>query len=344
VRLAKFRLALIGTGIGAIVVGFGALIAAFLSTQKGIDTLTRALAPLKVAFETVVGFLQNTAIKVFEQPKEALKDLGDFIVGQFTNRVKALKGIFAGIGDAWDGVKKGFTTGDFSGVTDALSDIGSNVVDFTTGVEGTVKSLSDFAAEALKTGKELADLGIKIEQVENRNKTLIASLNAQIEAEKALAADTSKTAAEREAAGKKAKELIEQRKQAELELIELQIKELTIKQSLNDTSREEEGLLQDLIAKRDEAARAAEAAGKEVTSQINAAIKAQKDAIKAQVQANKAALDQINAIRQANNLALIEGTEERTREELRLQNEANLASVEQLKVSEQLKQQIRDAF
>lgn len=352
--LGKFRIALISTGIGAIVVVLGSLVAAFASTQKGIDVITRALRPLQVAFERVVGFIQDVALDAFESPKEALSDLGDFIIGQFTNRFKALNKIFEQAVQSIINLGKAFAAAaalDFEAAGDAIDaagenvkNIGSNLADFGTGVEGTVDKLKTFTAETIKTANELSDLAVKIEQVENRNKTLIASLNAQIEAEKALAADTSKTAAEREAAGKKAIELIEQRKAAELELIELQIQELTLKQKQNDTSRQEEGLLQDLIAKRDEAKRAAEAAGKEVTSQINAAIKAQEDAIKAQVQANKAALDQINALRQANNLASIEDTEERTRKELELQNQANLASVELLKVSEQLKQQIRDAF
>jgi len=55
--LKFLKIALISTGIGAIVVAVGALTAAFFSTQRGADALTRVITPLKVIFEVFVGFL-----------------------------------------------------------------------------------------------------------------------------------------------------------------------------------------------------------------------------------------------------------------------------------------------
>ncbi len=56
-RVLKF--ALISTGIGAIVVALGALAAGFFSTQKGSDTLSRALKPLQFIFSRLLGVLQD---------------------------------------------------------------------------------------------------------------------------------------------------------------------------------------------------------------------------------------------------------------------------------------------
>jgi hypothetical protein len=345
--LGKFRLALISTGIGAIVVIIGTLVAAFLSTQKGIDAATRAFKPLQVAFERIVGFIQNVALNAFESPQKSLKSLGDFIVGQFTNRLAALQNIFTETINAAKNLGSAFTsaiTGDFSGASDALTaagdnvkNVGSNFVDLQTGVQGTITKLSEFTAETIKTANQISDLEIKVRNLTNTNTELIAGYNEEIEALKAIAADTSKTAAEREKAGKQAIDLLEQRRLAQLESIDAEIQLLELNQSLSDTDAEGLQALEDLRAKRNQINKDAIAGGKEVTGQINAAIQAQ-------VQANKAALDQLEKIRQDNSLSLIKDTEERTRKELEIQNKANLESVELLKVSENLKQQIRDAF
>lgn len=56
-----FRLALISTGIGAIVVALGSLAAGFLSTQRGADAVSKVLKPLSFIFERLLGVLQNVA-------------------------------------------------------------------------------------------------------------------------------------------------------------------------------------------------------------------------------------------------------------------------------------------
>ena len=50
--LKGFRLALIATVIGAIVIALGSLVAAFLSTQRGIDAVTSVLRPLQEVFQS----------------------------------------------------------------------------------------------------------------------------------------------------------------------------------------------------------------------------------------------------------------------------------------------------
>ena len=59
--LKSFRIALISTGIGAIVVAIGSLIAAFASTQQGVDTLNKFLKPLQFAFQRLIGVFRKEA-------------------------------------------------------------------------------------------------------------------------------------------------------------------------------------------------------------------------------------------------------------------------------------------
>lgn len=53
------KVALISTGIGAIVVAVGALAAAFLSTEAGMDSVNKVIKPLTAALETAWGVLQK---------------------------------------------------------------------------------------------------------------------------------------------------------------------------------------------------------------------------------------------------------------------------------------------
>lgn len=105
--LKLFKVALIATGVGAIVVALGSLIAAFVSTQRGIDAVNKVLTPLKEVFATLVGFLQTKALSIFDQlkkaidnPKQAFSDLLDFIKTNVTNRFNGLIQFFKG----WAGV------------------------------------------------------------------------------------------------------------------------------------------------------------------------------------------------------------------------------------------------
>ena len=58
------KIALISTGIGAIVVAIGALAAAFFSTQRGVDALNKVLIPIKVTFQKLWGIIQQLSFVV----------------------------------------------------------------------------------------------------------------------------------------------------------------------------------------------------------------------------------------------------------------------------------------
>ena len=85
--LKGLRIALVATGIGAIVVALGALFAAFLSTQRGADALTRVLTPLRVAFQSLFGTVQQLGTllaDLFTDPANTLANFGSRIreIGQ----------------------------------------------------------------------------------------------------------------------------------------------------------------------------------------------------------------------------------------------------------------------
>jgi chromosome segregation ATPase len=79
--LKVLKIALISTGIGAIVVAVGSLVAAFLSTQRGVDALNKVLKPITFAFQRLIGVFQKVATALadlnFEKAINELLGIGE---------------------------------------------------------------------------------------------------------------------------------------------------------------------------------------------------------------------------------------------------------------------------
>ena len=248
--LKFLKIALISTGIGAIVVAVGALTAAFFSTQRGADALTKVITPLKVIFETFVGFLQDTSFKVFDRlkkaiddPAQAFKDLGEAIVNNVLNRFTAI----AELGGAVGKVIQGIVDRDFSLIGEGLEDAGNATLKVATGVDDIVGSVSELVEEtgnatnaALAQGDKLVAIEIELERMRIRNTVPLAKQNFLYKEAVKLANDQSKTDEERilslinaEKALVKANNLRNEEIQKELEIAEL-------KASFNDTDRKDQ--------------------------------------------------------------------------------------------------------
>lgn len=267
--LKILKIALISTGIGAIVVAVGSLIAAFASTQRGVDAFTKVLRPLKALFDVFIGFIQDTALSTFDKlkealsnPKEAVIGLGKAIKENLINRFKAL-GVFGeGLAQIFSGdLAEGFKT------------LGNAVIQFNTGItEGIDKMASageavgEFVSDAIDQGAELDRL---LKQFRDRQiETVVPLAKARLEFQKLkeiandqLATDEARIAALELAATK-------QRfiAKTEKELIDLKIQAMELEQSFNDTSTEELLELEQLKA---EALRADEAATKKIAGLVS---------------------------------------------------------------------------
>lgn len=75
--LKLFKNALISTGVGALVVVLGSLVAYFTKTQRGADALTRVMGQVGQAVKTVTDYaikLGEKLVNAFKNPKQAIKD------------------------------------------------------------------------------------------------------------------------------------------------------------------------------------------------------------------------------------------------------------------------------
>jgi tetrahydromethanopterin S-methyltransferase subunit G len=100
-----FKLALMGTGIGAIVVALGALVTYLTSTQAGMDKVTSVTRPLVAVFQKLLGIVQELGGSVFKglarvidgDIVEGFKTMGQGVVDAVTNIDDAIEeGIKAG--------------------------------------------------------------------------------------------------------------------------------------------------------------------------------------------------------------------------------------------------------
>ena len=263
--LKILRGAIIATGIGALVVVLGSLIAYFTSTQEGINKVNKVLTPLKVVFQTLIGVVQNFGkylLEAITHPKQMLIDLLDFLKGQFMNRLNGMIDIFKGIGK--------IITGD---IKEGIKQVGEAAAQTVTGVENVVgkvkdagKAMSDTIDEAVKRGQRIEEINQKLSSSEADFIQQTAELKQLFKEQNMIAEDTTKTFAEREEAAKKSIEIQKQINKLAEDRNGLEQELLNLKFASNDTSDADRA---ELARKKAELAEQAAARIEAITTQNN---------------------------------------------------------------------------
>lgn len=148
----SLRVAIIGTGIGALVIAITSLAQAFTRSEEGQNKFAKILGVIGSVTGNLLDLLADLGegiISVFENPKQAILDFKDLIVENITNRFKAILDTVGFLGSA---IKNVFS-GDFKAALNDAKKAGSSFVDSFTGVENSI----DKATNAVKEfGKEIA--------------------------------------------------------------------------------------------------------------------------------------------------------------------------------------------
>ncbi len=186
-KLVKF--ALIGLGIGVILVAVGALVSYFTKTKEGSEKLAQAMSYLAAGFAVIIDrtsalgkllfgkllpifkTVKDSLSDVFTNPKQAILDLGTAIKENLINRLKSF-GVFT------KGIVK-ILSGDFK---EGLKEIGNASIQLTTGVEDGVEKLKDFGKKVKKTGQEIAGVYDGVGEEIKKEAKLAANLTAQKQA------------------------------------------------------------------------------------------------------------------------------------------------------------------
>ncbi len=168
------KVAIIGTGIGALLIAITSVTAAFTSSEKGQKKFKKILATVGAVVSKVVELFADLGegiISVFENPKQAIINFKNLIKESITNRIEALIQTFGLLGSA---IKKVFSR-DFSGALEDAKKAGSSYVDIFTGVKNTIDkvtgSITTFAKEtkaaAILAG-QISDDRAKADKIERK--------------------------------------------------------------------------------------------------------------------------------------------------------------------------------
>jgi hypothetical protein len=155
--LGVFRVALAATGIGAVVLALTALYTYFTKTDEGAVKLAGIMKGLEIVFNKVtqaVASMGEYLIGAFENPKQAMTDLSDFVVNNLINRFKAFGVILEAIMEA-----------DFKKMTDGT-------VQLATGIENATGKMANLKKEidsAVEAGSEYAKMADAIDEAETKS-------------------------------------------------------------------------------------------------------------------------------------------------------------------------------
>jgi len=208
--------AVLATGIGAIIVGFVALIGYLKNTEKGARALAIATGAIKIIIDKLMGVAMaagTVMVDMFNNPKVYMDEFLHFIKVSLMNSLQGVIEFFPKMGKA---LKLAFK-GDFSGAAEVA---GNAVLKITTGQEdliGKTKELGvkakevfgeivEEVKEAVVASAKLVDGQEALRKAINAVKVENAQLNRELETQKQIGEDTTKGYVERRAALLKAGE------------------------------------------------------------------------------------------------------------------------------------------
>ncbi len=170
-KVLKFAIA--STGIGLLVIALGSLIAFFTKTQRGSDLLSKAMAGIGATVDVLIGRLSTLGEKIFkafEDPKQSIKDLGQFLMDNIVNRFTAVIDLIKIAGEGFQAL----ANRDIEGMKKAASDAGQALVQMTIGlsvdqqkkIADGLSKINEEIGQAVEESGEYEDLLIKIENLE----------------------------------------------------------------------------------------------------------------------------------------------------------------------------------
>jgi hypothetical protein len=256
--LKVLKLALIATGIGAILVLLGSLISYFSKTQRGADFVSKALA--------VIGTVMDVLIDRVSQFGEALIK---FFSGDFSGGFDDMKAALSGVGDEM--IREATLAYELEAAFQALEDKQISLISVQAQRKKQIEELRLLAKDEQTDLKERANL---LEQAGQLEKDILAD---QLE----VAREQARISKERLALGESSRDEVREDAQLQAEVIELETQSLKLQRSIE---AEKQGLLK---RARSEEASAFKARQAEAKKLIDLAIKESKTKLDLFIAENK---------------------------------------------------------
>lgn len=241
---------------------------AFQRSSIGAGFMIKANAVLQSSMSALSGLMSDLATVIsdaFENPQQAIADLGQLLLNQIINRVKASIELAGLLGKAFAQL----VTGEVEEMKNTLNEAGDAFAKMLTGTDDEGLTIMKDKFEEVKeevadNTKAFEELGLARRKVREENAELISSIEKLRGAEEVLkskADDTTRSLKEREEFARQAIATTEDRLKKEKTLAENQLKIINDEIAIREANEED---ILDLIEQRAEATRNVIAADNEL--------------------------------------------------------------------------------
>jgi len=168
----SLRVAIIATGIGALIIGILAVKDAFTSSEEGQNKFAKimgVIGSITGNLSDLLSKLGMAIIDVFENPKEALSSFATLIKNQIVNRLVGLVEFIPKLGKAFKQVFEGDFSGASKTATDAVGKIALGVESITDETIKATNAFKEFTKEVEKDAElagKVADQRAKADKIE----------------------------------------------------------------------------------------------------------------------------------------------------------------------------------
>ena len=354
----SLRVAIIGTGIGALLIAITSLGQAFTRSEEGQNKFAKILGVIGSVTGNLLDLLADLGegiISVFENPKQALIDFKNLLVENITNRFNAILDTVGFLGSA---IKKVFS-GDFSGALEDAKKSGSSLIDSFTGVKNSIDKVTESTKGFVKELKEeakiagqIADQRAKADKVERKLIVERAEADRKVAELREKAADKDKVSAKDriealEEAGRINEEITNKEIQAAKLRLEAKQSENALTKSTKADLDEEANLKARLIQLetarlRQQKSITAEISGarKQDKAERDAEAKEKQDAIDKGKEDERLRLEGIQKVRDEFTAKQKEKEAQSELEKIDLEEQKKIAELDKLKATEEQKKEI----
>jgi len=170
----SLKVAIIGTGIGALLIAVVALGQAFTRSEEGQNKFSKILGVIGSVIGNLLDLLADLGeniISVFENPKQALKDFTKLIKENLINRFEGLLELFPKLGKAISLLFKGEFSAAGKVAADAVGKVTLGVDSITDSVDNAIEKVKEFGTEVAKdaaNAAKIADLRAEADRLDRK--------------------------------------------------------------------------------------------------------------------------------------------------------------------------------
>lgn len=325
--------ALVLTGI---VAALTALYKAFTSTKEGGEKMEQVMAALGAVmdvFRDVLVKVAEVLIDIFSNPLESLKEFGRLIVQNVINRFEGLLELIPALGKSISLLFKGEFAESGKVALDALGKVALGVEDVTDKTMNAIDGIKKVASEAIREGKAAAGIKKELQAIADAQR----ELNNRRAEQNKLIAEAKLKINDENLSYEERLQALEEVRAAEVALAEQEAalaarkyKAIKAQNALSDSSAE----ALDAEAAAYQAMLAAQQTSSQKQKELFDQGKALRDRQRGEL---KAVADFERGLR----AALVTDEQEKLKNDLIVQKEADLAAIEQLKTTEEEKARLR---